>query len=280
MSDQPGYTRMPNALLELLSLLPDAECRVLIVIARKTIGWQKVCDVISYSQLTDATGMSRQGVINGVESAVKRGIIKREPSGHNNGFCYEILADQVVNEVDHLKQSTKCTGQRSRPLVVNEVDHLGASSSQRSRPTKEKILKKEKERDRGGAKRTPRTPKEPTPEIIVLALADVCKIDRTIATKPQRDQLYQSAGILSRAGAKQEQAPEQIADAIRYVAGYYGTHHWRGKKGESPTPANIREVWREAIEARGTKNGKPLRPSLNGHSERKPQVEADPERGF
>jgi hypothetical protein len=109
-------------------------------------------------------------------------------------------------------------------------------------------------------KRAPRTPKEPIAEIIILTLADECKIDQQIATKTQRDQLYQSAGILARAGAKLNQSPEQIADAIRYVASYFRLRHWRGKKGESPTPALIREVWREAIDARtASTNG-----NLNG----------------
>lgn len=122
-------------------------------------------------------------------------------------------------------------------------------------------------------KRRPRTPKEPIAEVVVTALADVCKIDRGIATKTQRDQLYQSAGILARAGAKQDQAPEQIADAIAYVAGYYQKYHWRGKKGEPPTPALIREVWREAIDARaagtnGYRNGTHIRQDTRQHFER------------
>ncbi len=158
MSDQPGYTQTPNALLELLPLLPDAECRVLLVIMRKTYGWRKACDVISYSQLREATGMSQQGVINGVEAAMKRGILSREPSGHNNGFCYEILPDQVVNEVDRLgKQSTKQTSQRSRPHVVNEVDNLSPQVVNEV-DTQKKDLKEKKERESDRAKRAPRTP--------------------------------------------------------------------------------------------------------------------------
>lgn len=139
MTDQEPYTKIPNALLEVLATLPDAECRVMLVIIRKTAGWQKACDVISYSQLATATGMSRQGAINGVEGAIKRGILKRTPSGFNNGFCYE-----VVNEVDHLKQSTKQTSQRSRPLVVNEVDHQVVNEvdpqKKRYKEKKEKIV--------------------------------------------------------------------------------------------------------------------------------------------
>jgi len=73
MTDEPNWTKVPNALMELMPYLPEAECRVMLVIARKTHGFHKVCDVISYSQLEDATRMSRQGVINGVEAAIKRG---------------------------------------------------------------------------------------------------------------------------------------------------------------------------------------------------------------
>lgn len=139
-ADQEPYTRIPNALLEVLATLPDAECRVMLVILRKTAGWQKACDVISYSQLATATGMSRQGVINGIENAIKRGILRRTPSGFNNGFCYE-----VVNEVDHLKQSTKQTSQRSRPQVVNEVDHKVVNEVDPQKKDLKKDLKKERE---------------------------------------------------------------------------------------------------------------------------------------
>jgi len=193
MTDKPNWTEVPNALMELMPYLPEAECRVMLVIARKTHGYHKACDIISYSQLEDATRMSRQGVINGVEAAIKRGILKRAASGFNNGYCYEILADQVVNEVDHFKQSTKKTterpsSQRSRPQVVNEVDHFKQStkktterpssqrSSQRSRPQvvnevdhkvvnevdpQKKDLKEKKERDVGARfVRAPPPPKQ------------------------------------------------------------------------------------------------------------------------
>ena len=44
MADQPGYTRVPNELLELLPRLPNAEMRVMLVVIRKTTGWQAEID--------------------------------------------------------------------------------------------------------------------------------------------------------------------------------------------------------------------------------------------
>lgn len=139
-----------------------------------------------------------------------------------------------------------------------------------------KVLNNDQE-SRGIAARKKRTAtpaKEPIAGLIIETLRDECKIDLGIAPKLDRDQLYQTAGILARAGAKQKQSPEQIAEAIRYVAGFFRINDWRGKKGEQPKPAQLRSIWAAAIEAR---NGN-LRPSLNGHSERAPQVEIDPDK--
>lgn len=131
--------------MDLLPFLPDAECRVMLVIARKTHGYHKACDVISLSQLIEATGMVRQGAINGINAAIKRGILKRTPSGHNNGYCYEIDQAQVVHEIDRLKQSTKQTSPRNRLQVVHEIDHQVVHEID---PQKKDIKKK---KERGGS---------------------------------------------------------------------------------------------------------------------------------
>lgn len=252
------YTKIPNALLELLPLLPDAECRIMLVIIRKTAGWQKACDVISLSQFEAATGMSHQGVINGVEAAMKRGILTREPSGKNNGFCYQIATDQVVNEVDHLKQSTKLSSQRSRPQVVNEVDHQVVNEVD----TQKKSIKEKKERDvaprKAREKRPPKNETETTPIVIRQTLADVCGLDLDICSKDQKLQVNTIAKRLYLAGQAKGKTPEETADTIRYVARYFERTDWRGKKGERPTPVLIINTWGAAIEAR--------QPAANGRA--------------
>jgi hypothetical protein len=218
----------------------------MLAIVRKTLGWQKACDTISVRQMRDATGLSLQGTMNGIEAALKRGILKRSPSGFNKGYCYEIDHDQVFHELEHLKCSTKLSSQRSRTQVFHEVEHKVVNEVEQQK----KDIKKEKERDSGRAKRAPRTPTEKTPEPVILALADMCKIDQRLGTKEQKLQLYSTAKDLYQAGAAAGKTPDEIADTIRYVGKHWQSTHWKGKKGDTPWPKDIREDWRAAIEAR------------------------------
>jgi len=59
----PNTTQVPNVLLdEVIPKLPPGAVRVLLAIVRKTYGFQKSSDCISYSQLQVLTGLSREGV--------------------------------------------------------------------------------------------------------------------------------------------------------------------------------------------------------------------------
>ena len=106
--DKPKFTQIPNLLLdEQMAVMGDAELRVTLAIARQTFGWHKESDLISLSQLIKMTGLSRQGVINGVSEGLERGTIKRYPEGQS--FTYQLVIDEP-------------TSQRSRPELVNVVD--------------------------------------------------------------------------------------------------------------------------------------------------------------
>jgi len=81
-------------------------------------------------------------------------------------------------------------------------------------------------------------------------MADVCKIDRQMATKEDHINLANSTGVIWRAGQAKGLTDEEIIESIRYVGGWFVRCDWRGKKGESPTPELMRKVWRQAIDAR------------------------------
>jgi len=169
--EKPNYTQLPNALLDHhLPQMKESELKVVLAIARATFGWHKESVKLSLSQLMEKTGMTRQGVVNGAQAGIERGVIVREPDGQ--GFIYSlIINDELVNEID---QSTKLTSQRNRPELVNEIDQ----GSQRNRlevvnnvdqlpPT----LKKVKERTTKKGKKTARAP-QPDPTPIVADLND------------------------------------------------------------------------------------------------------------
>lgn len=79
-----GSTALPNALFDaLLPTLGDTELRVLLVVARSTLGWKdgsgrKTRDWLSHAQLQKRTGRSGAPVSRAVDSLVKRGLLEIE----------------------------------------------------------------------------------------------------------------------------------------------------------------------------------------------------------
>jgi phage replication O-like protein O len=118
---KPNYTQTPNIFFdEIIKELTFSELKVMLVVMRKTFGWQKKKDKISYSQIQDISGLSRQGVHDGLHGLMQKGYLRSEKTGQLYSYSLIIESDNV-NAVD---QSGKTTGQRSRPLPVNAVDQL------------------------------------------------------------------------------------------------------------------------------------------------------------
>ena len=82
----PRFTMIPDVLLD--QQLPDlghAELKVLLVIMRKTYGWQKAADQISLSQLAQLTGLSRQSVSTATQTLEEHGYILVERTEASRG---------------------------------------------------------------------------------------------------------------------------------------------------------------------------------------------------
>lgn len=119
---------MPNFILdELMLQMGDAELRVLLCLVRLTCGYHRSCTESSLSALQKMSGLSRQGVINGINAGMKRGTITRT-DGRRGGFVYELMFPStsqpggLVNEVDQSSQSN------TLPLV-NEMDYSTSQPS-------------------------------------------------------------------------------------------------------------------------------------------------------
>lgn len=122
--EAPNYTQIPNALLdEHLPHMKEAELKVTLAIARKTFGWHKQTDKISLSQLMEITGMSSQGVRNGLSAGMKRGTIERTPDGQ--GFVYH-LAISSPKTMQPSSTVDETAMQRSSAVLCNEVAQLDA----------------------------------------------------------------------------------------------------------------------------------------------------------
>lgn len=74
---EDGYTRFANELLEQLVAfrIPGQELRIVLFVARKTYGFGKKTDQISYGQISKATSIPRARVIEHVKSLVSKMIL-------------------------------------------------------------------------------------------------------------------------------------------------------------------------------------------------------------
>lgn len=75
-----GYTRIANELLEHLSHpgINGSEYRILLVVLRKTFGFNKKKDMISLSQYENATKMGRKEVVDTIKDLVGKRILVKE----------------------------------------------------------------------------------------------------------------------------------------------------------------------------------------------------------
>ncbi len=94
--EEPNYTQVPNLLFEHMAEMTEAELRCMLAIVRKIIGYHKDGpEALSYSQLEKLTGMSRQGVIQGIEKAITRGWLKVAGQG-KRGMEYVVYIPKGV----------------------------------------------------------------------------------------------------------------------------------------------------------------------------------------
>jgi len=83
-----GFTKIPNYLLDAWNCtkMTDAERRVFGAIIRKTYGWHKEIDAISFSQVEDGVGFNyRRRIEDAIDSLERRNMIIVERKGKGRG---------------------------------------------------------------------------------------------------------------------------------------------------------------------------------------------------
>lgn len=132
----PNSTQIPNVILDCVNpQLPDPEAKCLMYICRRTFGFHKAQDRISFTQfekgikdkdgkqLDYGTGLTRPSVAKALRNLIESGAIKKVES--NKGNFYEINLEmecsQVVNRINQLTALTK-SGKPALPKVVNQVN--------------------------------------------------------------------------------------------------------------------------------------------------------------
>jgi len=112
----PNYTQVANLFIENMYQYTGAEVKVFCAISRKTIGWQKISDKISYSQLMKYTGLS----INTMRCALDR-LIKDKwitQTKTKNGYKYDLC----ISKTDIDRVSTISVIDIDRAKTISIID--------------------------------------------------------------------------------------------------------------------------------------------------------------
>ena len=122
---KPNFTQIPNVILDkLMSNLTDAELRVLMYICRRTYGFHRKADKISYSQfekgiegLDTGCGLRLEAISKGLTGLEERGLIIKTP--HRQSFTYELNEECQVFDY----RSTTPSPTEDKPLRLPNIQN-------------------------------------------------------------------------------------------------------------------------------------------------------------
>lgn len=134
----PNHTQVPNIVFdEFMPKMAGSELKVFLAICRKTIGWHKETDSISYSQIEKMTGLRRAAVCSAVktlEDVYQIIIVDRAPRRTSK---YTVRFENRTT-IQHWFENQPTTG-----LIISpDFDKTGLKSEKTKESVKEK---KEKE---------------------------------------------------------------------------------------------------------------------------------------
>ena len=136
-----GWTAIPNDLLDNMADLGNAELRVLLVLIRKTAGYQKERDRVSVSQVAELTGLTSRNAQVALVSLLDGGFIGREQVG-KQAYEYFVKPYPVGTRI---KEPTNHIPSEPMSLGDTEPYPVGTRFDQKPYPlgiTQKKELKK------------------------------------------------------------------------------------------------------------------------------------------
>jgi len=103
MIASPNFTQIPNDFFDtIMRTLSPTENMVFMAIMRKTFGWQKKRDKISYTQIAEMTGIGSYSTIKkALATLEERGLILSEKIGKS--IAYEVNVDTSTENVEDEK---------------------------------------------------------------------------------------------------------------------------------------------------------------------------------
>jgi phage replication O-like protein O len=104
----PNYTQVSNEFIAMMPDLTGEEIKIFLAISRKTIGWHKTSDRISYSQLKALTGISRHETLRKCTLSLAEKRLIEISGDHRGGYTYDLamLSDSTEKAGGVLPDST------------------------------------------------------------------------------------------------------------------------------------------------------------------------------
>ena len=130
----PNYTQIPNEVFDVwMHRLTPAEFKVLLCICRKTFGFHKSEDKISFNQLASITGLHKRGIQNNIKSLIEHGLIIKINSKTKSGDFDSCKYKINVNFCKKDSQESEPYGEElSSKQVWNSVPEGVELSSQKA----------------------------------------------------------------------------------------------------------------------------------------------------
>lgn len=131
----PNYTQVPNAIIDvMMKELSGSELKILLAICRKTIGWHKVSDSISFSQLKKLTGGGNDQCVEGLKRLELIGLIsiQRIPGQANKiDLCLPTTPETGEVPLPFQERTTPETGDTKETLQKKVKETLSPASAER-----------------------------------------------------------------------------------------------------------------------------------------------------
>ncbi|HNZ27676.1 MAG TPA: replication protein [Spirochaetota bacterium] len=156
-----NFTRVPNFFFEeCIYQLSESALKVYLTILRKTIGWQKDKDFISYSQIQKMSNLSENSILKGIKELIEKKLIETQKFGIGKGtrISYEVKNKNTIIEtktegnipskfevIDNQKETNTINNEGINTVNTSNFAVLNPPNTAKFADTKEILIKKEEE---------------------------------------------------------------------------------------------------------------------------------------
>jgi hypothetical protein len=257
----PAYTQIPDELLDHhLAHLTGAEVKVLLYIARRTFGWKKDCDAISFNQMLtgirrrdgtksdEGAGVSRSTLVVALDGLEQKGLITRRrfDKGTQEASIYAIrMAGEPSAEIELGRPETNAA---SAEIELGPASsETGPAASTEIEPTKDSTQKTREPKGSlsSARERKSRVRSWDEPDVQEVWTAWVSTLPEGVQRIPMENRLRIIAGALARF---------PVADCVDAVRGWRWDD-WKRRKQNNDLEDCLRQAnlerfrdWERGIE--------------------------------